>query len=115
MSRSGEIVGRRVREARQARGLTQPQLAEAAGIAPETISRLERGRQTPRLDHLIAVAAGLNTTVGALVDGAGPAREPDLLPADLNGLVHTLKHRDPETLRRVRQLVDVALALKDAE
>jgi transcriptional regulator with XRE-family HTH domain len=37
--------GQNLRIARQASGLTQAQVAEASGIAVETVSRLERGHQ----------------------------------------------------------------------
>ena len=114
MSEIGEIVRERVRAARLARGLTQAQLAHTAGVASETLSRLERGRQSPRLDHLVAVANALETTVAALVGGVAPKPKEDALPAELNGIVHALRGRDADTLRRVRQLVDVALALRDA-
>lgn len=38
------IVGRRLRQARRERGWTQARLAEKAGVARETIYRIERGR-----------------------------------------------------------------------
>ena len=111
MAKVGEIVGRRVREIRARRGLTQAQVAESAGLAVETISRLERGRQAPRIDRLVAVAAALDATVGEIADGAVPKRGHDELPPDVNGLVHLLLGLDADTQRRIRQLVEVALSL----
>lgn len=40
-------VGEGVRRARQARGWTQVQLAEAAGLSPNYVARLERGELGP--------------------------------------------------------------------
>ncbi|WP_439571847.1 helix-turn-helix transcriptional regulator [Sphingomonas sp.] len=41
---AGEEVGRRLRDARKERGLTQSRIAKRAGLTRETISRAERGR-----------------------------------------------------------------------
>jgi transcriptional regulator with XRE-family HTH domain len=45
-------VGDRLRKAREAAGLEQRQLAEAAGISRATISNAERGVGTPHLNTL---------------------------------------------------------------
>lgn len=46
------MAGRMVWYARRRAGLTQRQLAEMAGIAQETIARIERGRMDPRVNTL---------------------------------------------------------------
>jgi transcriptional regulator with XRE-family HTH domain len=43
-------VARTLREARQAAGLTQRQLAARAGVPQSTVARIERGQMTPRVD-----------------------------------------------------------------
>jgi transcriptional regulator with XRE-family HTH domain len=65
-------VGEGVRRARQAVGWTQAQLAEAAGLSPNYVARLERGEMGPSL----FVAHQLCDTLGIDVDTllrAGPA------------------------------------------
>lgn len=52
-------VGKRIREIREARGLTLDALAAKCGIAKPNLSRLENDKVTPRLETLRAVAAGL--------------------------------------------------------
>jgi ribosome-binding protein aMBF1 (putative translation factor) len=49
-SQKGEEIGRRIREARLARGLTQLDLATATGIRRPNVARLERGANTPTLE-----------------------------------------------------------------
>lgn len=54
--------------AREARYLTQAQLAEATGIKQQTISRYERG-QIPELPTLRKLAAALNVRITIEPDG----------------------------------------------
>jgi transcriptional regulator with XRE-family HTH domain len=56
-----------VYDARKAAGLTQERLAERSDLSRVTIVRMETGRQSPRLDHLIMVADALGVTVSHLV------------------------------------------------
>ena len=47
-----ELIGRLV-EARKAKGFTQQQLAEAAGLKQSAVARLERMKATPQIDTLV--------------------------------------------------------------
>jgi len=49
-----ELIGKLI-EAREARGLTQRQLAEAAGIKQSAVARLETLKATPQIDTLFKV------------------------------------------------------------
>lgn len=51
-----EVVARRIKALRQARGLTQDAVAEALGIALKNVQRLEAGRQNLTLRTLVHVA-----------------------------------------------------------
>ena len=61
--------GRRVRAARQAAGLSQEALAEAAGLHPTFISNVERGYRVPSVPTLLRLANGLKIDPGDLVKG----------------------------------------------
>jgi len=52
--------GTRLREAREARGLTGVSLAEIAGVTPGMISQYEHGIKAPQHDVLERIAGGLN-------------------------------------------------------
>lgn len=73
----GVVVGRRVRQMRQERGLSLSALARAAGIGKGSLSELESGRRNPTLDTLYAVAGPLGVPLAALVDDAGAAAVAD--------------------------------------
>lgn len=51
---------RSLRQAREACGLSQSQLAELVGTKQPAIARLESGRVTPRIDLLQKIAKALN-------------------------------------------------------
>lgn len=63
--------GRRVKEVRTSKHLTQEQLAEAAGLHPTFVSNVERGYRVPTLPTLLRIARGLDVKPGALVDDLG--------------------------------------------
>lgn len=108
-----------IRELRQARGLSQEELAERAGVGHRTIVRLEAEERTPKLDIvdkvLVALDVGLdefsvairNAQASGLVaeptppypDVSRPALDPldallESAVASLSGLVAAVKERD---------------------
>ncbi len=60
-------VRARIRELRITRGLTLAAVAERAGMAVSTLSRLESGGRRLALDHLPALARALDVTVDELL------------------------------------------------
>lgn len=75
-------LGNRIRALRVKRGLSQSDLAQQAGVGGETVvSRYERGKRLPRIDHLMALARVLGVTVSDLVGDARPATQaPETVP-----------------------------------
>jgi transcriptional regulator with XRE-family HTH domain len=68
-------VGRTLREARQAAGLTQRQLAARAGMPQSTVARIERGQMVPRVDTFDRLLRAAELRVGVQpVPGAGVDR-----------------------------------------
>lgn len=60
-------VGRRLKELRLARGLTQEQLGERADLSYKFIGEVERGVGNPTLDTLASLADALDVLVADLV------------------------------------------------
>lgn len=56
---SSDQLGRTLRSARKALGLTQPQLALAAGVGVRFIVELEAGKPTLRLENVLRVIQAL--------------------------------------------------------
>ncbi len=71
-----QVVARRIKAVRQARGLTQDAVAEALGIAVKNVQRLEAGRQNLTLKTLASVADVLDVEPHELLK-AGVVSAPD--------------------------------------
>ncbi|MBB5788679.1 helix-turn-helix transcriptional regulator [Jiangella mangrovi] len=66
-------LGRRIRHARKAAGLTLGALAAAVGRAPSLLSQIENGRREPRLTLLQAIATALDADVADLMKPEPPS------------------------------------------
>jgi transcriptional regulator with XRE-family HTH domain len=64
--------GSRIRDARQAAGMTQEDLAAACGVERSYLSVLERGGRDARLSTVTRLARSLNLQPGDLLDDAPP-------------------------------------------
>jgi transcriptional regulator with XRE-family HTH domain len=69
VSKSDELIGSRIREAREARGLSQPVLAEVLGITKMQISKKERGIDRITAEQLARLAKLLKRPVSYFLDG----------------------------------------------
>lgn len=68
-------LGARIRQERQAAGLTVRGLAARIEVSPSLISQIERGRATPSVGTLWSIASELDIPVGDLFDGTGGGRK----------------------------------------
>lgn len=76
MERNWEQLAEAMRDAREARGLSQVALAELANVSPATIQNLESGKQRtrtpvtlPKVEEALGWEAG---TAAAILSGAAP-------------------------------------------
>jgi DNA-binding XRE family transcriptional regulator len=61
-----EVLGSRLRALRADRDETLAQTAERAGISPQYLSEIERGRKEPSSEMIAALAGALDTTLADL-------------------------------------------------
>jgi transcriptional regulator with XRE-family HTH domain len=61
-----EVLGHRLRALRSDRDETLAQTAERAGISPQYLSEIERGRKEPSSEMIAALAGALDTTLADL-------------------------------------------------
>ena len=55
-----ELLGKRIKEVRKSRGLTQDALSEKIGIDSKHLSRIECGKNRPSIELLYKISAVLN-------------------------------------------------------
>ncbi len=107
--------GRKVQELREARGLTQEQLAARIGRSVDTVSNIERGLNATRLETAHQLATAFGVRLRDLFD-----LDDELEPAErerhraLEAINELLGDRDPATIARIRDLIEVGLKLTDA-
>jgi transcriptional regulator with XRE-family HTH domain len=61
-----QVLGSRLRALRGKRGETLAETAERAGISPQYLSEIERGRKEPSSEMIAALAGALDTTLADL-------------------------------------------------
>jgi transcriptional regulator with XRE-family HTH domain len=88
-----ERFGENLLRVRQARKLSQENLADSAGIHRTQISLLEGGRRQPMLETLVRLAGALDVPIETLLEG--------ILWAPNGGGSGTFKVADPPELPRL--------------
>lgn len=74
------MLGRRLRALRRDRDETLAETAARAGLSPQYLSEIERGRKEPSSEMIAALAGALDTTLIALTEQvAGDLRRQQVL------------------------------------
>ncbi|MGA8364940.1 MAG: helix-turn-helix transcriptional regulator [Solirubrobacteraceae bacterium] len=76
ISQAAGLLGARVREHRNALGLSQEALAHKSGIHWTFLGQVERGQRNLSLHNLLKLAAGLEVDPAELVKGLRPPEDP---------------------------------------
>lgn len=86
MTESKEVIGRRIREYRMARGMSARQLAELVEMSPGYLSEVERGLSSVSGEILIRIARELGTSIAVLVgeEPQGSGRQAVEIPKALS-------------------------------
>lgn len=72
-----EAFGKRLKELRNIKGMTQEELAEKLNISREHLGRIERGKYGCSIDLLIELSYTLNASTDYLLLGRNPDRDQD--------------------------------------
>ena len=73
-------IGKRIKIAREKRGMTQREVAQLLGYQPLAISRWERGERSPSISVLSKLANLLNINIQWLLTGEGEMELPENWP-----------------------------------
>ncbi len=75
-----EVLGERLRELRRDRGETLAETAGRAGVSPQYLSEIERGRKEPSSEMIAALAGALGTSLGGLTTQIADRLRPVSVP-----------------------------------
>lgn len=107
------LFGLRVQALRRRRGLTQEALAEAIGKSVDTISNVERGAGSPRVETALDIANTLGVTLAELFDVEERADDRDREHRKaIEKIVTLVGDQDEATLQALGELLRVALKLR---
>lgn len=93
-------IGANVKLLRQARGLTQEQLAQAVGVSIPYFSQIEGGKRFVHTYVLYKLAVVLNTSLDVLVFGVS-------YDAELSQVAHLLQGCSKQQMEQVAQILNV--------
>ncbi|MGM9608420.1 MAG: helix-turn-helix domain-containing protein [Oscillospiraceae bacterium] len=97
-------VGRQIRKAREAAGLTQERFAELIGISPQNVSCVERGLAGVSLTVLRRMCEILRVSSDTLLMG-------DLGDNDVETISARLRQLPPDQFRVVQEVINRVLEL----
>lgn len=104
--------GRRVQEFRKRKGLTQEQLAEEIGKSVDTISNIERGFSSTRIQTAAAIATALGIELRDLFT-TGARTDQERRREDLSRVILKLVGEgDDEALEAISEVVNSILKLR---
>lgn len=108
MGSQKKTLGRRIRELRKARGLTQEQLAERTDLDYTSIGSLERGIFNPSLNTAGKIAAALGISIQQLITlpEGKPTTEKE---KTLHSIAERLDKLDAKSLKLINEFLDSVL------
>ncbi len=86
-------IGKRIRQARLMRNLSQENVAEAIGMSPGNFGKIERGEVALSIDNLQRIAFHLDLPLSSLIqDNQASEHSPDYLPIEKPELSRIYEH-----------------------
>jgi transcriptional regulator with XRE-family HTH domain len=97
--------GKRVQMLRRQRNMTQEQLAEAIDRSTDTVSNIETGRLSTRIDTAMRLAQTLGVSLSELFDIGEP--EPGIDPEHRLALARLMQVMEPLDVKMIEALIDI--------
>ena len=104
MSELRVLLSRRVRSLRQRAGLSQEEVARAAGVGLDAVGRLERGEVTPSLETLQRLSDVFQVEVGAFFS-IDDSKSPNPVLDEIDSLAAFLATRPLKEIRFFHRMV----------
>lgn len=132
MVSAAKLLGSRIRLLRKHLGLTQIQVADAAGLSPLGYQKIERGESFPKIASLESIAKALRVKPTDLVSSESDLNADSRMPFDKirkmpsrsqssvslqlsdeeKRLIELLRSCDKKTIQAITNLIESTLAVK---
>jgi transcriptional regulator with XRE-family HTH domain len=112
-----KYIGKKLRQIREAEGITQVQFAQKVKLTQAAISQFEDGKRIPSSKALQKIAAGLNISIDALLGNMTAEDEGSEKNAAIQSLISRLRNEavDAEEIVALNRYYDARLGIKDSE
>ncbi|WP_200889544.1 helix-turn-helix domain-containing protein [Cohnella kolymensis] len=101
MSFDNQMIGNRIRKAREDKGITQEILAESMDVSNAYISKIERGRTPVNLDNLDKICAVLETSPEYILHGTNTSTDEYMR----NEIIDMLQGCSAEKIKLIAQVI----------
>lgn len=98
-------IGKRIQDARKARGLTQSALAAKVDITPKYLSNIECGDKVPKFETFVAIANALEVDANTLLVDVLHVSSA-IISTEISQKLSTLS---PAEQRRLKRVLDVMI------
>ncbi len=96
-----QVIGGRIRKAREDKGITQELLAERIDVSNAYISKIERGKTAVNLDNLDKICTALNISIEFILKGTSTAAD----DPHRNDILEMLKGCTPAQIKLIAQII----------
>lgn len=97
------LIGKRIRDAREQKGLTQMKLAELVGLSTIAISNIEIGKSSPNLKNITIIAEILDVSIDMLVADKNSNKYKE----HVQEIVLKLNKMDEKGLKHISRYIDL--------
>lgn len=98
------IIGKRLKEARKKKGLTQEQLSEKMGVSIAYLSKVETGKIHINLERLSEICSILDVTEGEILNGVSNHSE-KYLHSEFNELLRKCSPKNQKLAYQILQVI----------
>ena len=96
-----ELLGRRIRELRKKKGLTQERLAEKANVDVKYLGNIERGRENPTIGTLEKLANALSVKIHQILNFEHELQGERLLRRRITQMVEKCDEKELQTILKL--------------
>ena len=98
------IIGKRIKQIRKKKGLTQDQLSEKMGVSIAYLSKVETGKIHINLERLSQICNFLEVTEGEILNGVASHSE-RYLGSEFNELLRKCSPQEQKLIYRIVQVI----------